>query len=185
MAPDRWTKVKEGSKGLAATAMVLTGLFLLLFVCVLMLRGAAWVIDKALPWVFFVAICAFCLSLIVFLPLSFFRRTRSVSAVCFLLASYLIGLWTWCYGFEVAFDIWGTTGIIVGMLLGGVGVFPVAVLAAMFRAEWWIVFDLFVYLAITFGLRFYSIFLNEKVQRRAREEELLLEPGDTFDADSF
>jgi hypothetical protein len=155
--------------GLGMVVIVLFCFVALLFLCVLVLHGVAWIIERVIPWVMAAAYLAAFIGFVVLLPLSFIRFTKTFSANGLLLVSYVLGVWTWCYGFVVAYNMWGWVGIIVGLVLAGVGIVPVAMVAAAFKFEWWIVFDLLLYLGLTYGARTYSVYLTTKEEERKRE----------------
>jgi hypothetical protein len=60
----------------------------------------------------------------------------------FVIASHLFGLGMWMYGFLVTYDLWGGTGIFVGLLLGGIGGVPLAIIAAALKQMWTVVGEL-------------------------------------------
>ncbi len=164
------TKTTSGSRrfaqGPGMTVVALLCFVALMFLCVLILHGVAWVIERVIPWVLAAAYLAAFVGFVVLLPLSFFHRTRAFSANGILLVSYVLGIWTWCYAFVVTYNLWGVPGIIIGFLLAGVGIVPIAIIAAMFRGEWWIVFDLLLYAGLTFGSKLYSTYLSVKEDAR-------------------
>ena len=60
--------------------------------------------------------------------------------------------------------MWGWVGIFVGLFMAGVGV-PVAALASLLHAEWFI--QLALLLLLTFGLRVWGLHLLAMAERRA------------------
>ena len=56
-------------------------------------------------------------------------------------------------------QIWGFAGLVLGLLLAGGGVVPVALLAALFHSEWSVLFALVLGIALTFGTRFFGLWL--------------------------
>ena len=47
---------------------------------------------------------------------------------------FWLGLWV--LGFLIVYDLWGLVGLVIGLLLGGVGVVPLAALAALTKGAW-------------------------------------------------
>jgi hypothetical protein len=62
------------------------------------------------------------------------------------------------------FAIWGYMALIIGLLLAGVGVWPVALIAALFHGEWSVVLELLVGLVLAFGTRFLGTTLMEAAE---------------------
>lgn len=147
-----------GVGGLAIAAAVIT-------IPVVFLFGAAWVSQKISPWlmpVFFWTLdaCVFVLG-----PTAFFRSTRGFSAVGLMLASYAFGFVVWVWSFLLVLDLWGMFGVVIGLLLAGIGIVPVAVLAALFHADWASLGDLVIMIAATFGVRILAVWLASKADR--------------------
>lgn len=69
------------------------------------------------------------------------------------------------YGFLVTYDLWGGTGIFIGLILGVVGVVPLGILAAALHGIWYYVGELAYGLFLTFGARTLALYLMRKVER--------------------
>lgn len=70
---------------------------------------------------------------LVLLPMSFATRTRSAAGTGLFVASYLFGATTWFLGAGITLSTFGWFGLIIGLLLFGVGVVPMAIFAAVFQ----------------------------------------------------
>jgi len=139
----------------------------MLLVVSLFLHGMVWASDKALPWLIEAGQLSFAICGFVFLPLCVFRKTRPLAGFGFVVASYVFGTEVFAYSCVVAFAIWGYTGLICGLLLGGIGVVPTAVLASTVaairhRTEWGLVWDILLGVLLTFGTRFFGIYLSSQ-----------------------
>jgi hypothetical protein len=99
---------------------------------------------------------------VIFLPLSFFRKTKIVSTYIIYLSSYIFGLSVWCFGFLVTYVYWGITGILIGVVLAGIGVVPIGMLASVINGEWGVMLNLLYGIVLTYGARSYAIYLAEK-----------------------
>jgi hypothetical protein len=130
-------------KSIGTAVLGLLILAALLFLAVLLILGAGWVSEKLLPWFSFVSIIAFVVLVVILLPLSGFRRTRSFAATSILIVSYLFGATVWMEGLMVTLAFWGATGVIIGLCFAGVGVVPVGMLAALLHGKWATLFELF------------------------------------------
>lgn len=149
--------------------VVLIGLVILI-VC-FAFRGMVWASEKALPWIIksgqiTVAVCGF-----VFLPFCILKRTRVWAGFGFFLASYVFGTELFAYSCIFAFYIWGYLGLVLGLILGGVGIVPVALLATFVaalqhRTQWDTLGGIVEMILLTFGTRFLGVYLVEKYQQR-------------------
>jgi hypothetical protein len=144
---------------LLAALMTLVGLFL---------YGAGWLSEKVLPVVSLVGAVTLLILLLVFLPLSIFRKCRGWCAAAFIYWSYLCGLSLWMTSLLVTLNLWGLTAAIIGLLFMGVGILPVALLACIFKGEWSIFFQLILQLVFLIGCRLFGFYLAHK----AEQEEL-------------
>jgi hypothetical protein len=142
------------SFGMGLAFMVIGFLLLAVF-----LHGMVWTSKNALPWLFDAGALALAACVFLLLPLSIFTRTRPWAATGFLISSYIFGCLLWAFGCIVAFNSWGYNGLIIGLCLAGVGVVPVALLAALLHREWTLVFNLTIGLVLTFGVRYLSAHL--------------------------
>jgi hypothetical protein len=111
--------------------------------------------------------------LVLFLPMAFFRRSRPAAATAFLFASYVFGFSCWVFAFIVSFKIAGVFWLVVGLLGLGVGVVPVALVAAAIGGYWSTVGDLLFAVGIVAAARIFGAFLmahaepNERALRPA------------------
>ena len=135
---------------------------------VLFFRGAAWLSENVLPVINLVSAVTFLVLLLVFLPLSIFRKCRGWCAVAFIYWSYLCGLSLWMTSLLVTLNLWGFVAAIIGLIFMGVGILPVALLACIFKGEWSIFFQLILQLAFLIGCRLFGFYLAHK----AEQEEL-------------
>ncbi len=161
--------MKDKLKSAGTFLIGLVILAALIFVTVLLISGAGWVSDKLLPWFSIASVIAFALVVVVLLPLSAIRATRSFASVSILYISYLFGVTAWMEGLVVTLTLWGTGAVIFGLCLAGVGVLPIGILAALFRAKWETVFELMILTILTFGSRFFALWLAAKMDAEAEK----------------
>lgn len=74
----------------------------------------------------------FAIVIVIFAPLSLFRATRDVAGMGIYISSYLLGITVWIICANITFVTWGWVALLVGVLLLGIGVVPLAILAAFF-----------------------------------------------------
>ena len=91
---------------------------------------------------------------IVLLPMCLFKRSRPFAGFGFIAASYLFGITTWLLGAVITFGSFGWVGLLIGLLLFGIGVVPLALIAAIFLLKTWTVAAWIVVMAaVTWGAR--------------------------------
>jgi hypothetical protein len=160
--------MKEFLKSIGGFVLGVVLLLAFLILVDLFLYGAGWFSEKVLPVVSLIGAVTLLILLLVFLPLSIFRKCRAWCAAAFIYWSYLCGLSLWMFSLLVTLNLWGLTAAIIGLLFMGIGILPVALLACIFKGEWSIFFQLILQLALLIGCRLYGFYLAHK----AEQEEL-------------
>jgi hypothetical protein len=148
--------MKEGANWVLGLA-IMAAIFLLI---ALLLHGMVWASNKALPWLLVAGSRTFDICFFIFLPLCVFKKTRPWAGLGFYFASYVFGVTLWALSCVFAFGYWGYFGLVVGLLLAGVGVFPVALLAVLVHGDWPNVGWLLIGLALVIGTRFVGAVLT-------------------------
>lgn len=126
------------------------------------------------PYVYLIAGILFFVNIITLLS-AIIPSTRGVAGWILYISSYVYGLATWIYGLLVTLSLWGVLAIIIGLLLGGVGVVPIGMLAAVFHGKWDIFFTLFVLVILTYGTRIIGMTLAESYRQRSLEDDNVIE----------
>jgi hypothetical protein len=157
---------------------IMVGVFI---VALLLLRGMVWVADKVLPWLMIASALAFCFCIVVLGPLSLFRKTQPWAGFAFYIISYLYGVMLFAFACIVTVELWGYVGLFIGLILAGVGVLPVAMLAALFKAQWALLLYIVIGIVLTFGTRGLGIYLQARAAKAAEQEKQLLFEQETTD----
>ena len=134
---------------------------------VVFLLGMAQFSLWALEWAPLVLAWMFWISVLLLIPLAFIPPTRGFSANGLLITSYIFGAILWVYAIAFTYEIWGLFAVIVGLLILGVGVVPIAILAALLNGYWDVLGSFAFLIFITFGSRLLAYWLAEKVDARA------------------
>jgi hypothetical protein len=163
------SKLRKAAFGVGGSAVGLIVLCVVLFAIALLLRGMVWASDKMMPWLVTASGVALLICIFVFLPLCIFRRTRPWAGVGYVYASYVFGLMLWAYSCLFVVYAWGYGALAIGLIFAGVGVVPVALLAAIFHTEWAVLLEVVVGIVLTFGTRFLGIWLTTTKQEREVE----------------
>lgn len=93
------------------------------------------------------------------------RKTRGVVGIIIFISSYVYGLQTWITGLLVTLALWGWLAVIIGLFMGGIGVVPIGMAAAIFNGHWGIFFVLLVNVILTYGARAVGMALAEGAER--------------------
>ena len=173
--------MKEKLKSLGALVVGIAAMFLICVLIAFFFRGAAWVSERVLPILSAIGAITFIPLILIVLPLSIFRKCRPWCAFAFVGWSYLCGLCLWMTSLLLTINLWGYGAAIIGLLLGGFGVFPIAVLACTFKGEWSLFFQLILQFVFLCGARLFGFYLAGK-----SENEIIEQPGiatlDAFDS---
>jgi hypothetical protein len=141
--------------------MGLAFLFAVIVLPLLYIYGLVWFSEKALPWLFLASAIVFAICLLVLLPLSIFRKLRPWTGLVIFFSSFLFGTMLFAFSCLVVLELWGAFGLVVGLVLAGVGVVPVAFLAALFHGEWALLGYVVLGIVVTYGTRALGIRLVE------------------------
>jgi len=149
---------------------VIAGIAIMLVIAsigIALLLGAAELSVWALEWAPAVFGIAFSICLLLLLPLAIIPATRGLSGNGFYLASYVFGVILWILSMAFVYIEWGLFPVIIGLILGGIGVVPIAILASIFEGQWAVLGNLTVLIVLTIGLRIFGVWLVEKAAERA------------------
>ncbi len=155
---DRMKNAGAGFLGLAAIlGFMAIGIGLLV--------GAAeisvWILEWTAPAFLITLLVSLCL-----LAVSLIPPFRGFSAIGMTYASLVFGVVLWIWGMSYTYMAWGLLGVVVGLVLLGVGVVPVAMVAALIEGDWKTLGLFVVAVVITFGSRGLAFWLAKKADER-------------------
>jgi hypothetical protein len=146
-----------------------------ILVLVFLIKVGAQVAVWALPILDTVYQITFVLNIIILLPLAIFKKTRSYAGIGFYVSSYIFGVDLWLFSFLMTYAFFGTLGVILGVVLWGVGVVPIAAFAFLLHGLWSSFFEILLGLIPVFGTRYLGIRLmaaREEIAVEAQNMEL-------------
>jgi hypothetical protein len=159
--------VKDVAAGLGGLLLMLAFAAVGIVIVTLFFYGAAWASSKLLPWFSMLTWVAFAIVVFILLPLAIPRATRGFSSVAMFIASYVFGVTLWMVGLLLTLSIWGITAVIIGIVLGGVGVVPIAMLATLVHGYWLPLVELVLLTIATFGCRIGALSLAESLEQQS------------------
>lgn len=169
----------EKLKDIGGTALGCLFMIGLVALGVFFLTGGVWAAEHVLPYLAPIAFIAFLVDLVVLLPLAAFRRLRGFLGFAIYLSSYLFGIVTWLIGLLLAYHLWGLGAVIIGLILAGVGVVPIAMLATLFKGMWAELITLILLVIVTFGTRGVGdVIAGVRTSRRTAPDAIDLEDGE-------
>jgi hypothetical protein len=116
-----------------AVGLIVVGLGL--FLIALLLRGMVWASDKLMPWLVTASGITLLICIFILVRLCMFRRSRPWAGVGYYYASYVFGTMLFAYSCLFVVFAWGYGALAIGLIFAGIGVVPVAVLAAMLQCS--------------------------------------------------
>lgn len=90
----------------------------------------------------------FLFDLFILLPLCIFHKTRLFAAKGIFYSGWFFGFVLWIISIGYTFSHWGILALIIGLLILGVGVVPMAILATLIAGLWSGFFELILILIL-------------------------------------
>ena len=147
---------------LVFSTIAIGGLVLL----VMLVRGTPWIAENFYPWTVQAAEIALYFVVPTCSVLACFRKGRGIGGLGLSLSSWIIGFSLWVWSLMVAYSLAGVFWIIVGLLFAGLGVIPIAMIAAALNAQWSIAGQMLLGVIVVLALRAIGTFLVESDARR-------------------
>lgn len=136
----------------------------LLMIVMFFVRGIEWV-DS---FVYFWSIRITALDLFIVLPISLLlllpKKTRGLGGTLLHWSSYVFGFSLWIACFISCFVFAGYTGIVIGLILAGIGIVPLAMLLAAFHGVWSFVAQTAGTVVFIYALRYFGLYMVAKAE---------------------
>ncbi len=153
--------LKENLRGINSYVFGFVILLCMLSITVLFIHGELWFRMKVLPLLNLLSLTAFSALILILLPLSIFSKTRSVSGSIMVFISFIFGIHLWFYGLLLTYILLGKLVAAAGLFLMGIGVIPLAMIAAPFNGMWLEFGSLIFLIILTLGVRSFGYYLVE------------------------
>jgi hypothetical protein len=138
-------------------------LLILAILPVFLLYGWAWISIRILPvfsWI--IAIWVILMPIVVG-ALSCWGKTRELAATISLISSFCFGVFVWMWALLITLSSWGIWAVLLGLMMFGFGVVPMALLASLLQKDWSIFVQLVCLAALSVGTQIYSVWLRQKI----------------------
>ena len=136
------------------------------------LKGVPWMEDNILP----ISQNLFWFNLMIFMPVALIlvipRELRMHAATALYCVTMLFGLTLWVWSFILVGKLLSIGWIVVGLLFAGVGVVPLAAIAAAIRGHWGIVWQIILIVGLLAAFRGWSLYLLDTVANRSELENI-------------
>ncbi len=136
---------------------------------ILLFIGGAKVGSYVEPWIAFFAMTLLFIGLPVCLVLLMFRKTRGWAGFGIYLLSLSLGLWLWIASFVYAISV-SLFWAVIGILMGGLGIIPIAAIMTLIRRDWPNCGGLVGTLTVVLVLRFLGSWIMARVGERESAE---------------
>lgn len=154
--------LKEHVRGMSSVVFGIVIVLCIFIIPVLFIKGGDWLSREVLHLLNLLSLTTLTAFIVVLLPLSMYSKTRSVSGSIMVLASFIFGVNLWLYGLLLTYWFWGEIVVCIGLIAMGIGVVPIAMLAAPLKGMWLEFGVLLLLIILTFGVRGFGYYLVEK-----------------------
>ncbi len=164
----------EKLKAIGGTLLGLVIFTGLIIFTVLFFKYGAQIAFAIAPFVNWLTGILFAINLLLVF-IAIIPRARVAVGVALFISSYVYGLSVWIYGLAVTLALWGWVAVIIGIFLGGVGVVPIGIVAALFNGQWVPFWALIIMSILTIGTRIVGMLLIESVEERPSVEQEIID----------
>lgn len=151
----------------------LTMFVVLLVVIWLLIHGGVWLGQRITPYLFTASAYVLAFTVLGFVPLCFTKETRVTGGSGMVIASFVFGITLWFWSLLLTYQTWGWLAVIIGLVIMGIGVFPIALIAMAIHGEWKIFAELILIAVLTFGFRGAGSYVTAQYQSDPGEPETM------------
>lgn len=164
------SNIIEGIKSIGGSILGFAIMIGFIFLAVILLKGGISLADKIFPYLVKISNWVTLFLIFVLIPMAYFKKSRMYAGMGLYFASYFFGFSMWIYSALVAYIFWGFLALVIGLFLAGIGVLPIAILAAIFNGEWSILGSLVYMIALTYGARIIGMKIMQKAEDESYQE---------------
>lgn len=161
--------IMEKLQNMGGIILGLAIVVLLLSVGMIFVYGTTWLASYVQPIADtlnqYSLVIAFC----ILFPLSYFKKMRSFCMVGILISAIITGLNLWLASVVFVHTYWGSIGVFIGLVAGGVTIIPEAMLAAIIEGQWFDLVGFLIASVIFFTMMWFCSWLAENTDPKKKE----------------
>jgi hypothetical protein len=124
--------------------------------------GTGWVAEKILPALNWIATIWMLIMVVVGTPFLFSRKTRGLVGFGWMQWGGFTAIIIWLTCLVVVLQIWGIWAAILGVILAGIGIVPVALAALAIHSEWAVFWVILGTIGMIWGARGFGFLMMTK-----------------------
>lgn len=128
---------------------------------IFLIKGTVWVGMMLEPIIPIILIISFIITIFIGFPLTLINKTKELGVIIIYIMSFSFGFILWLISFMYSMIIFGGFWTLVGLLFGGIGVIPLAMLGFVIRGYWSYFLISLVLIAFTYGTSTYANCISE------------------------
>ena len=157
--------MKEHLKNISLTILGLIGVVAIFALIGGFLAGIELISEFIYPWLVRVSEITLAIVIFILLPNAVFSSQPRFAAIGMLIAALIFGATLWVFSVIVTFELWGGIALAFGLIILGGGVFPIALLAALFKGNWPLLGEWLLLATLVVSLGVWSEYLLKKVRQ--------------------
>ena len=110
-----------------------------------------------------ISLFTFIFLLLICLPLSFINKLKKTLSYVFTISAFIFWLNAWVWSFLLCLSIWGALSVVIGFIILGIGIVPIAILACMFDGQWGVILQLIILISFGSLSKYYGSKLNQEL----------------------
>jgi len=130
----------------------------------LLINRTGWIYEYLRPSIVWAAGISLFVVVPISLLLSIFKKTRGIGSIALITVSYIWGLFLWVWSLIIAYNLADVFWLVVGFLLAGIGVVPIALIAALIAGEWATAGQIVIIGIAVIAVRLFSMFLAKRAK---------------------
>jgi hypothetical protein len=131
-----FTRLKDGGLVLGGISIMLGMMAISITLLWGLVIGMASISLWILKWTYPAFAITLFVSIVLLFPLTLIPSTRRFAAKGLDIASSVFMVILWLWGMAYTYSAWGFIGVLIGFVFLGIGIVPIAMLAALLHGDW-------------------------------------------------
>ena len=147
---------------LKAIVLWLIAFAVVILILAAFVRGIVWAVSILFPLAQFLSRLGTTLLILMLLPSAVFKGSRRFCGKGIVAVSYIWGIALWMHATLLLYEIWGTTGLVLGVILLGAGSVALLCLALLFYGQFVALGLVVLLLILIFSVRAFGFWVISK-----------------------